>query len=257
VSLTVVAIPTPVLTAIKNAASYASGAIAPGENIVLGGTGIGPAALAGLQLTSAGAVSTVVAGTQVLFDNVPAPIVYASSTQTSVIVPFEVSGRATTQVVVMYQGAASAPLTYNVVQAQPGIYATNQQGSGPGAILNQDFSVNGPNSPAPKGSYVAVYLTGMGQTSPQGLTGGVAPLTASGQKMSLLPVTATVGGVPVPTTAVAYAGTAPGFVEGVIQVNLQIPAAAASGADQLVITFGASNTAASFSTQTGITVEVQ
>ena len=50
---------------------------------------------------------------------------------------------------------------------------------------------------------------------------------------------------------------APGFVEGVIQVNLQIPATAASGADQLVITFGAPNTASAFSTQTGITVQVQ
>ena len=255
VSLSVISIPTPVIAAIKDAASYASGGVAPGENIVIGGTGIGPTALVGLQLNPNGTVSTNVAGTQVLFDNVPAPIVYVSNTQTSVMVPYEVAGHTTTQVQVVYQGVASAPASYNVVALQPGIYAQNAQGSGPGAILNQDFTVNGPASPAAKGSYVAVYMTGIGQTQPGGTTGAVTPNTVAGQKISLLPVTATVGGVPVPS--IAYAGTAPGFVEGVIQVNLQIPAAASSGAQPLVITFGTSTSAVSFSTQTGITVQVQ
>jgi uncharacterized protein (TIGR03437 family) len=257
VSLSVTSVPTPVIVAIKDAASYASGGVAPGENIVIGGTGIGPATLVGLQLDAKGTVSTNVAGTQVLFDNVPAPIVYVSSTQTSVMVPFEVAGHTTTQVQVVYQGAASAPMKVNVVALQPGIYAQNAQGTGPGAILNQDFTINGSTAPAAKGSYIAVYMTGIGQTQPGGTTGAVAPLTAAGQKVSLLPVTATVGGVPVPASSVAYAGTAPGYVEGVIQVNLQIPATAASGAQPLVITFVSSTSSVSFSTQAGITVQVR
>jgi uncharacterized protein (TIGR03437 family) len=42
----------------------------------------------------------------------------------------------------------------------------------------------------------------------------------------LLPVTAQVGGLP---ATVLYAGGGPGIVEGVIQVNLQLPAALSAG----------------------------
>ena len=45
VTLAVSAIPKPVVVAIKNAANYFSGNVSPGENIVIGGTGLGPATL--------------------------------------------------------------------------------------------------------------------------------------------------------------------------------------------------------------------
>jgi uncharacterized protein (TIGR03437 family) len=76
----------------------------------------------------------------------------------------------------------------------------------------------------------------------------VAPNSAAGLKRPILPVTATVGGLP---ATVIYAGSAPGFVTGVMQVNVQIPANAASGAQPLIITVG--NTPS----QAGVTVAVQ
>ena len=48
--------------------------------------------LAGPALDSAGLVSKQIAGTQVLFDGVAAPIVYVSATTSSVIVPYSVAG---------------------------------------------------------------------------------------------------------------------------------------------------------------------
>ena len=51
----------------------------PGKLFLIAGTLIGPATLARAQLTPAGAVSSMVANTQFLFDGVPAPIVYVSS----------------------------------------------------------------------------------------------------------------------------------------------------------------------------------
>jgi len=248
VSLTVVAIPTPVITGIQNGASYATGAVAPDENIVIYGTGIGPAQMAGLQVV-AGLVTTSVANTQVFFDSTPAPIIYASSGQTSVMVPHEVGGRTSTQITVMYQGVKSAPLTYNVVSAAPGIYTQNSSGSGPGSILNYpSYSVNGPTNAAPKGSYVLVYMTGTGETSPPLVTG----LVNTTNKNSLLTYTATVGGLP---ATVSYQGTAPGFVEGVMQFNVQIPATAPSGALPIVIS--STSGPITYSTQNGVTVQVQ
>lgn len=248
VSLMVTAIPTPVVNAIANAASYTSGSISPGENIVIFGTGIGPATLANLQVVN-GFVTTVTGNTRVLFDGTPAPVIYASAKQTSVMVPYGVAGRTSTNVQVEYMGVPSAAISYNVVPTAPGIYSLNQAGTGPGATLNQDGTVNGLSNPAAKGSAVAVYMTGEGQTSPVGADGVVTPLDGSGLKKPQLAVTATIGGVP---ATVLYAGSAPGIISGVMQVNLQIPAGAPSGgAVPLTITVGTANS------QAGITISVQ
>lgn len=65
-----------------NAASYAYGFVAPGELIAIFGTLVGPSEPVGLTLDSSGMVSTNVGQTQVLFDGIPAPMVYASAGQT-------------------------------------------------------------------------------------------------------------------------------------------------------------------------------
>jgi uncharacterized protein (TIGR03437 family) len=93
---------------IVNAASYAGGSVAPGEIVMISGTGLGPATLVTAQLDSRGYVSTSLAGTQVMFDGVAAPILYTQATHVSVVVPYGVSGKTLTQVLVLYQGQASS-----------------------------------------------------------------------------------------------------------------------------------------------------
>jgi uncharacterized protein (TIGR03437 family) len=256
VNLTVLQI-TVTPTAITNAASYATGAVSPGENIVLFGTSIGPPTLTYGTLTAGGAsLSTSAGSTQVLFDGVPAPVVYAWYKQTSVMVPYEVAGRPTTSVVVVYQGVQSAPLLYTVIAAAPGIYTQNYSGTGPGAIINQDgVTGNGPGTLAAKGSVVSVYMTGEGQTSPAGATGAIAPVNVPAPwKQPKLKATATIAGLSAP---VQYYGSAPGEISGVMQVNVQIPANAPSGALPIVITLTDPATGLSYSTQAQVTVAVQ
>jgi uncharacterized protein (TIGR03437 family) len=247
-------------TAITNAASYAAGVVSPGENIVIWGTSIGPSSLTYGTLTPGGtSLSTSAGNTQVLFDGVPAPMVYALATQTSVMVPYEIAGRPTTSVVVEYQGVQSAPLVYSVEAAVPGIYTQNLQGFGPGAILNQDgVTLNGPGTPAAKNSVVSVYMTGEGQTSPAGVTGAIAPVNVPAPwKQPLLKATATIGSSPALPALVEYYGSAPGLVSGVMQVNVQIPANAPSGALPIVITLTDPATGLSYATQAQVTVSVQ
>jgi uncharacterized protein (TIGR03437 family) len=244
-------------TAITNAASYAAGVVSPGENIVIWGTSIGPSSLTYGTLTAGGgALSTSAGNTRVLFDGVAAPVVYALATQTSVMVPYEVAGRLTTSVVVEYEGVQSAPLIYSVQAAVPGIYTQNLQGNGPGAILNQDgVTVNGPGTPAAKGSVVSVYMTGEGQTSPAGVTGAIAPVNVPAPwKQTPLKAAATVGNVP---AVVEYYGSAPGLVSGVMQVNVRIPSNAPTGPLPIVITLTDQTTGLSYSTQAQVTVSVQ
>jgi uncharacterized protein (TIGR03437 family) len=249
VSLTVVSVPIPVIGAIANAASFANGPVAPGENIVIFGTGIGPATLVLGHVTN-GVVDPSAGNTRVLFDGVAAPVIYASALQTSVMVPYGVAGRTSTNVQVEFLGVQSAAIPFNLLQATPGIYTLNQAGTGPGATLNQDgVTVNGPGTPAAKGSVVSIYMTGEGQTTPVGADGAIIPADGTGLKKPNLAVTATIGGV---AATVTYAGSAPGIVSGVMQVNVQIPAGAASGgAVPLVITVGTTPC------QSGVTVAVQ
>jgi uncharacterized protein (TIGR03437 family) len=108
--------------------------------------------------------------------------------------------------------------------------------------------VNSSSSPAPKGSVVAVYLTGLGVTSPAGVTGAIAPgnqlLTA------LASVTATIGGQ---TAPVQFAGAAPFEVEGVYQINVLVPQSI-TGPNPQTLTLSVNGTPLA---QSGLTMYVQ
>jgi uncharacterized protein (TIGR03437 family) len=117
-----------------------------------------------------------------------------------------------------------------VAAAAPGLFSAAASGSGPGAILNSDYSLNSPSNPAAAGSIVIVYGTGGGQTNPQGTDGAIStaamPLASD--------VSVTVGGQP---AQVLYAGNAGGEVSGVVQLNLQLPTAV-TGTVPIVLTVG-------------------
>ena len=253
VTLNIIPTPKPVITSIQNGASYFLGAVSPGENVTMKGSGLGPATLTMGRLGQNGLVATTVANTQVMFDNVAAPIIYVSATQTSVVVPYEVFGRPQTTVTIMYQGVTSDPVAYNVVPVAPGIYTLNMAGFGQGAIFDQDGqTVNGPSTPAAKGSVIALYLTGEGPTAPQGVDGAIPPSDRSQLKHPLAKVTATAGGIP---ATVYYAGSAPGIVSGISQINVVIPPNAPSAPNvPILLIFTTSGYAAG--TQPGVTVAV-
>ncbi len=62
------------------------------------------------QLNAQGRLASTLAGTQVLFDNIPAPLVYAAAAQVSAIVPYEVANQQTTQMVVVSNGQSTHPV---------------------------------------------------------------------------------------------------------------------------------------------------
>jgi uncharacterized protein (TIGR03437 family) len=229
---------------IVNAASYASGRVSPGEFVTIFGAFPGPSNIATLQLDNQGHVSTNLGGMQVLFDGVPAPMIYAVAGQVSCVVPYEVSGEASTQVQVSYQGQLSNSVAEPVAGAVPGVFTANASGSGQGAIINQDGTVNSASNPAALGSTVEVYATGEGQTNRAGVDGALdsVPLPQPVTQ----PVTATVGGV---AATVAYAGGVSGLIAGVLQVNVQIPEGIPTGsAVPIVLTIGGTTS------QTNVTV---
>ncbi len=232
---------------IANAASYSNEGISPGEIVTIFGTYAGPSKLVGLELNAQGYVSTNLGGLEVLFNGMPAPLIYSMAGQVSCVVPYEVSAGSFAQLQVMYQGQLTVSTQVNVVAAVPGVFTADASGKGQGAILNQDGSVNSANNPAARGSIVSVYATGEGQTKPAGVDGRPDPSPAPLPVAQ--PVMARVGSS---DAMVVYAGGAPGLVAGVFQVNVQIPHGVTPGsAVPIVISVGGTNS------QANVTVAVE
>jgi IPT/TIG domain. len=163
------------IASIGNAATFASVPLVRGSLGTLQGANLAGAAVS------------------VTFDGIPARILYSAAGQINFQVPPEVGTRASSQVVVTVNGNRSAPMTVLLAEASPGIF-------NPG-ILNQDNTVHSAANPAPAGSIVQIFATGL--LPPEG---GIVEVKLHDRLLTPL-----------------YAGAAPGL-PGVQQVNVKIPA---------------------------------
>ena len=167
---------TPTITAAVNAATFATGPLTPGSL----------ASIVGTNFSGDGLTAT--------FDGTPAQIFFSNATQINLLVPAALAGKASSQLIVSAGGVSSAPDTVALAAFSPGIFN--------GGILNQDNSVNGPNHPAPLGSVIQIFATGLSGSGE--ITGNING--------------GTIGALIPPD----YAGPAPGLL-GVQQINLTVP----------------------------------
>jgi uncharacterized protein (TIGR03437 family) len=218
---------TPSLTAagVVNAATFQYGPIAPGEIVSLFGSALGPPSPAFLTLTNPRLVANSLAGVRVYFNGIPAPMLYASAGQVNVVVPYAVAGKSTAEVQLEYLGVMSNPVVLQVAATAPGVFSITGSGHGAGAVLNaRDGSVNSAANPAASGDWVSIFATGAGITTPASIDGFVAsaPLPLPSAQVSV-----TIGGLP---CQLNFAGSAPGLVSGVLQINAQVPSGLSPGA---------------------------
>ncbi len=232
-------VPLPPIKAVVNAASYIGGPVSPGEMVTIFGTVIGPPTAAYATVDpSTGKLATTIGGVQVLFNGIPAPMIYASSTQVSAVVPYEIASAANPSVRITFEGQTSDAYQLSLAAAAPGLFAQNASGGGQGAILNQDNTLNWGGNLAAPGSIVQMFLTGEGQTNPPGVTGAITSATLPPPQVTpapALPIQVMIGGQPAVYT---YAGEAPGMVAGVMQLNVRIPANVQPGLDFVVVSIG-------------------
>jgi len=236
---------------VVNSASYQSAAVAPGEILTIYGASMGPESPVTAQMDANGQFPTSLGNVQVMFGNTPAPLLYAGPGQVNAIVPFEVAGQQLTAMQYQYNFPMNPlsfanTVTLPVTSAAPAIFSLAENGSGPGAILNQDNSINSASNPAPAGTEIQIFGTGGGAVVGGATDGTLWPAVLG--SLVTQPVTATIGGM---AAKVDYSGPAPGLVNGAIQVNLTIPSGLTSGPQPVVITVGTAQT------QAGITVAVK
>ena len=202
---------------ITNAASFKKGSIAPGELLTIFGANLGPTSLAGYQFKSNSLLDTTAGGAQVLVNGIAAPMYYASSGQVSAFVPYATDQKQCADVQVSYGGRTSDPVHVAVAGAQPALFTRDFSGAGPGVFYNQNGTVNSVANPALRGTIVAMYLTGDGQTFPSGVDGKLGGMNPTSP---VLPVSVYMNGF---LAELVYAGGVKDAVAGVFQVNARIP----------------------------------
>jgi uncharacterized protein (TIGR03437 family) len=223
---------------VVNVASYAAGApVAPGSIAAVFGNFL----ISSTSQSSTLPLPTRLSGVSLQFGGgVLAPLFFVSSGQSNIQVPWELAGQKQASLAAVVNGQTGTAVTVSIAPFAPGIFSTNAQGTGQGAILDSSYKLVDSSNPATAGStYIQIYCTGLGAVSNQPASGAVAPsIPLAGTTTT---PTVTIGGV---SAQVQFSGLAPGFV-GVYQVNVQVPAATLAGnAVPVVISIGgaASNT---------------
>lgn len=170
---------------VVHGASLRPGPVAPGEIVSIFGTG---------------------AGSEVRFNGAAAPVFYRDPGQINTLAPETLAEGSVAEVEIFEHDRLRARCRVSVVAAAPGIFTTGG-GTGQAAALNQDGTPNSPENPAPQGTVLTFYATGVGRA-------GGEPARP------VLPVAVLVAGLPV---EIEYAGPAPGFI-GLTQLNVRLPA---------------------------------
>ena len=217
---------------VLNGASYST-TNPPGSLIVIFGTNM--ASKAGVLLSASSTPLSMKLQNSsdtisVTINDKPAPMYYASTTQTSVQLPWGIpDGNA--NIVVTRNGTPSALQQMQVSQFSPGIFTVSQDGKGMALAFNGvPITVNGkpalaiaqpagsvpglPAVPAKVGDHMFVYCTGLGAVTPA-ISDGSAPCALSGckstdkQRTTIAKPTVLIGTVSAP---VEFSGLAPQFV---------------------------------------------
>jgi trimeric autotransporter adhesin len=228
---------TPLLNSggIVNAASSAAGEpLAPGSIISVYGSSLADT-VSGIGASQT-PLPTILGNATLNVGGQEVPLFYSRTDQLNAQLPFNLHPNSRPAAFVKLQTANgtqlfSVPENITIAPARPAIFTINQQGTGQGAILNQDFSANSPSHPETRGRVIQIFATGLGTTNPVVAPGQAAP--SSPPAITTEVVEAHIGGQ---SAQVQFSGLAPNFV-GLYQVNVVIPTEVSTGDSvQLVIT---------------------
>jgi uncharacterized protein (TIGR03437 family) len=226
----------PKITSIVNAADLGSG-VAPGGLITVFGTNLSPVNIATKELP----LPTALGDSCLTVNGLPLPLIFSSPTQINAQLPFQTTGNVT--LILRTPGGVSDNYNLVVQPTSPSVFRAAIEGYDsliPTIVRAGNEMIVTTSNPVHRGDWLAVYLTGLGQTTPA-LDAGL-PAPSDPLALALTQPTINLGGVSLP---VSYAGLTPGQV-GVYQINVSVPRNAPTGlAIPLNITQGGVTTSVS------------
>jgi uncharacterized protein (TIGR03437 family) len=189
--------------------SPATGPVAPGSLLSIYGSGFAVAE----NVSGTLPLPTNVTGSTVSINGSPVPILYASANQMNVQVPYGLSSGSAV-VTVSNSCGASQP---NIFQVEPAAPYILQSATGDAVAFNQDNTLNTPANPAPVGTAITIFVTGIGPVANPVATGAGAQGPPS-LSTATLPYSTTIGNF---ATTMLYLGLTPNTV--IAQADLVIP----------------------------------
>ena len=219
----------PSVAAVVNGASYA-GAVAPGSIAAVFGT----FPVTSILTASGATLPPNIGGVSFSSSSGKSfPLFYVAASQAGVQVPWELTNSTDSTIMASAGGQAGSPQPLKLAPFAPGIFSTNAQGTGQGAILDASYRLVDASNPASAGTVLQIYCTGLGAVTNQPASGTPSP--SDPLAMTTTTPTVTIGGL---AAQVLFSGLAPGFV-GLYQVNAQLPNGVAGGnAVPVVISIG-------------------
>jgi uncharacterized protein (TIGR03437 family) len=159
---------------------------------------------------------------EVTFDGTPAPLLWVQDAQINAVAPWSLTPGQNTKVCASYNNVKTNCLIWPVVQSAPAVFTVDGTTA---AAINQDGSVNSLTNPAPVGSIVAVWATGLGAIAPPEADGALVQFPLAKNVLAVgveaawcFPFSCS----SFPVYQVTYAGPAPYQVAGISQINFQV-----------------------------------
>jgi uncharacterized protein (TIGR03437 family) len=247
ITVYIVAQPTTTTAGVVNDASF-KGPIVPGSYVAIFGTDLVDADFLsnpsgdGPTLTTSNDLPLVIDGTTVSFDvpsagiSVPGHLVFASSLQVNVQVPWELAGQSSVQVKVTVDDGSllGNVVTVPVAPYAPAFFVGNGTIAAQDAITGTQILASNPARP---GETVALYANGLGPVTNAPASGSPAPGGANLAATTTQPAVM-IGGQ---QAQVQFSGLAPGFA-GLYQINATVPAGL-SGNQQVTVSIGGQTSA--------------
>lgn len=203
--------------AVVNAASFEVGfPVSPG----CWASAFGDFSSAGAGEGAAGSLPfpTTMGGVQLFVNDVASALNFVGPTQINFLVPSETPSQGKVGFRVVVNGTTTFNGTINMWPVSPGLLSVNPADpTKPGAVLNQDFTLNSSGNPAEPGEVIQIFGVGADFASFPSVPGSAAPGDPP-------VVTKTIPKVYVSTVeaAVQFSGMAPGLVN-TWQINVVVP----------------------------------
>jgi uncharacterized protein (TIGR03437 family) len=216
-----------ILGIVNAAGGVLSGRISPSEVISIFGFGLGPA-IPVTAAPSTGFFPTSLGGVQVLMNGTAIPLLYVSALQINAEIPGPLYGTDSAEVQVVYN---TSMLPDFRVELDASIFGIFENPDGSVAAINQDGTVNSPSNPAKAGTIVSIWGTGFGNAA---ITVDGAVTTRANNWCTECYISIASNSI----QPVAYAGTAPGLIDGLMQINFMVQLESSITPSQLFFEFG-------------------
>jgi uncharacterized protein (TIGR03437 family) len=202
---------------VVNAVTYSGSALAPnvpvaifGENLSWSTRGLAEGDLRG------GMLPTELAGVRVFVANLRAHLYYVSAGQVNFLVPSSLRP-GDVYVWLVRDGTAGPRVRISLLECAPALF---QDASGMVLATHAGGEPVTAGAPARGGEIVVFYAAGLGRTDPEIEYGKVPTLALPLRRLDEFGVR--LGGLPLESWRIKYAGVAPGFA-GLYQINVELP----------------------------------